>query len=226
MKNNLWTKLAVIFFSAIMFMPTSIAQETARASGQETKKEEPYIEEYDAKGNLSKSYSSKEIELLMKEAKTSERLLNTEPKNTNESSYVHFYDENNLLIGSSNAKAVTAQQAALAKVKDAGYLVYRYDETTFGNSVTIASERYFKNPQSITVTPKQQVNALTIQTYKEGYSTPSGSIKIGNLRASVNVPLADIAQHALGSGNYKIQFIHNDTAGSMTYLNSGTLYYQ
>ncbi|GLY12665.1 hypothetical protein [Pseudobacillus badius] len=226
MKNRLWMKLSLVVFSAALLVPTSIAKETAQASIQETKHGEPYIKAYDAKGNLLKSYSDKEIAILIEEAEESDRLLAVKSKNNEGSPAAYFYDENNLLIDSTDKDAVNVQKAAIAKLKASGCSVYRYDSASFRKHVTVAGGRYFKNPQSMTVSPQQQADTLVIQAYKQGASAPAGSIQLGNFSGSVHVPLVEITQHTLGAGNYKIQLGHADSAGHVTSLKSGTLYYQ
>lgn len=226
MKRSFWVELSVILLSVVLLIPPFIQQETVKASSQGINDGKPYIKEYDANGNLIKSYSDKEIEILMEKAKESKRLLETEPKNTDGGPFANFYDKNNLLIGSSDPNAVKEQQAVLAEIEAAGNLPHIYSAATFSNYVMVNVGGYFKNPQSITIHPKQKVTSLIIKTYKQGDSTPSGSTKLGNFSTGINVPLVGIAQNQLGTGHYNIQFNNENTADDTIYLNSGTLYYQ
>ncbi|KZR56676.1 hypothetical protein [Pseudobacillus badius] len=227
MKRNFWVKLSAVIFSVILLIPASIGQGTAEAASQKNNDSKPSIKEYDANGNLVKTYSDVEIKTFMEEAEELNKLLEVESKNTGERPAAYFYDENNLLTGSTDTNAVKAEQDALEQIMTtASNKTYKYSATTFKNSVMVAGGSYFKNPQSITVNPKQKVYSLLIKTYKEGDATASGSVKVENFSTGINVPLVGIAQNKRGSGNYKVQFNNSDTVGSTIYLNAGTLYYK
>lgn len=188
-----------------------------QGSGAEINGGKPYIEQYDAEGNLVKSYSDEEIQILMEEAKESNVL--TEPEVADDTPYIHTYDENNHLIDSSVDGAVEAQQSKLAAL---AYSTYGYKATTFSSNVWVKGGSYFYTPADITINPKQKFGGLTIRLFAEGYSTESGRIKIGNFVGGVHIPLSGLRN---GSGNHKIQFLNSNTNGSPIYLNAGTVYY-
>lgn len=215
MENKMFKRLSLFLICAMFFIPTSVVF----GETQETGNENPYIEVYDANNNLVKSYSDEEIKVLMEKAVESNRIL--EPKVTDGTPYANIYDKNNLIVDSTIDGAVDAQQAALKEFATASS-TYTYGATSFSNNIYVAGGSYFYNPTNITINPKYKFEGMLIKLYPQGYSTPSGSIKIGNFEGGLHVPLTILYDY---SGNYKIQFVNANTNGATIYLNSGTVYY-
>jgi hypothetical protein len=214
MRSKILGKLSLMFIFAMLLIPTGVAN----GETLEVNDGNPYIEVYDAKGNLVKSYSDEEIEALMEEAKESNLFL--EPEVIDGTPYAHTYDENGILIDSTVEGAVEAQQSAIAEAAASGYSTYNYSATTFNNNVWVAQGSTFYNPADITINPQQKFEGMLIKLFKSG--TETGKIKIGNFVGGIHVPLTGLWN---GSGQYQVQFVNANTNGATIYLNGGTLYY-
>ena len=196
-----------MFFGKVFFMSVAamLMISVGSVSGQTLEKDntEPYMEVYDANDNLVKSYSDEEIETLMEEAKEME-LSTGNPVINNTSSAYNF----------SNNKQLVQMAAASS--------TYKYGATSFSSNISLSGGKYFNNPADITINPKKKFEGLLIKLYKQGYTIPSGSIKVGNFVGGIHVPLKSLWN---GSGNHKVQFNNANSNGATINLNAGTLYY-
>ena len=207
-------KVSFVLLLAILFIP----QQSVYGNAEEINNGKPYIEVYDAEGNLVKSYSHGDISILKEKAEESRVLL--APEVTDDTPYVHIFNNQGHLIDSSVDGALEAQQRALANLQ---YNAYIYYGTSFTSHVWMAGGTFFPAPAHVTVLPSQNVEGIVIRLYEKGDSAPVGTVKAGNLTGGIQIPLSSLR---LGTGSYKLQFCNANRDGSAIRLDAGTLYYQ
>lgn len=196
-----------LFLGKVSFMliAAMLMISVGSVSGQTLEEEntKPYMEVYDSNDNLVKSYSDEEIKVLMEETKEME--LSIDSKTLNNFSSAYDYSSNNQLI----------QMAAAGST-------YSYGATSFSSNISLSGGKYFNNPVDVTINPTKKFEGLLIKLYKQGYTTPSGSVKVGNFVGGIHVPLKGLWN---GSGNHKVQFNNANSNKAPISLKAGTLYY-
>lgn len=223
MKRNFFKALVLV--SAIVMIPTSAAYGQTKATKNEEVQEinngKPYVELYDKNGDLIKSYSDAEIEVLMEEAKEINSLY-SDPVLVDDP-YVNIYDKNNILVGSSVKGVVNSQAQKFSASLLATFDTYKYGATSFSNNISIAGGSYFYKPEDITINAEKYIEGMLIKLFPKGQPTPSGTLKIGNLNSDIHVPIASLRD--VYETQHKIQFTNASETGKTIYLKGGTLYY-
>ncbi|PEB54442.1 hypothetical protein CON65_17370 [Bacillus pseudomycoides] len=236
MKKRYLSKVALFALSTSILIPTTGSPVFAETQPTTTSKPteeviydkeyqeklnnmKPFIEAYDKKGNLIKSYSEEEIEQLQQEILAPD--IYKQPE-TNGEPFTATYDENRNMISSSDTNLLNAHKSALEKVKAAGLTVYNYEPTQFGSSIYIGggSGKLFSKPQSVVIDAKKKFSSMAVRVIQDGSEV--GSIKVGGFLGGINVPISKFTSRG---GQYKIQFQNLDPNGYTIFLNGGQVYY-
>ncbi|WP_391202757.1 hypothetical protein [Psychrobacillus sp. L4] len=173
--------------------------------------EDSYMNFFDEKGHLFKSYSEEQLKNLLIDT----NLYKRDESEDGEKPFATFYDENGINLEPS--EEIKAEMKKLSNSNEFKLFIFR--QSSISSYIPVRNNTIFSKPQSIIIEPTDEFKSMSI-ILENSSGNRIGRIVLGNYLGGLIVPLEAFESE----DSYSIQLVNNEQ--DPIYLNGGIVIYK